>query len=57
MSCDRCVDVHNAQACGFISKSCECECHVSVTSGTDLTTFVTVCTDDGCSVKLNLNTD
>jgi hypothetical protein len=27
MSCDRCVDVHNAQAAGLSGKSCECSCH------------------------------
>ena len=69
MACDRCINIHNAQACGCSNRPCQCDCHVSVASGTeyipqyttdcsaggsDVTTTVTHYTDGTCSV-INLN--
>lgn len=27
MTCDRCMDVHNAQKSGLTQQSCKCDCH------------------------------
>jgi hypothetical protein len=68
MSCDRCVDIHNAQKLGNTVEQCKCSCHSNSTNGfhpywvndtsttADAFTFTSgVCTTDGCCVNLNLN--
>lgn len=70
MSCDRCVDIHNAQACGMSGKPCECGCHmgfgytycgtIDPSAGAPDPTYiscnttVTHCDETGCS-SINLN--
>ena len=29
MSCDRCVDIHNAQKSGLTQIECKCSCHIT----------------------------
>ena len=51
--CDRCKDIHEAQSKGLTKGPCECSCH-AVFDNISLTTTVSSCTSDGCSI-INLN--
>ena len=51
--CDRCKDIHVAQANGSHKEPCECSCHAFADT-INLTTTVSTCTSDGCSI-INLN--
>jgi hypothetical protein len=68
MSCDRCVDIHEAQRKGNTVEECKCSCHFDFkvtctcsdfasTTGCPEHTFTfntQFCTSDGCST-INLN--
>jgi len=34
MTCDRCEDIHKAQKEGKTNQKCECDCHITYSSGT-----------------------
>jgi len=66
-SCNRCVDIHNAQRAGCSGLPCQCSCHngfswmpnytLNITgaeSTDDTDSSLTLCTPNGCSV-INLN--
>lgn len=42
MACDRCEDIHQAQRNGKTNQKCECDCHISYSSGSN--PFGQVCT-------------
>lgn len=44
MSCDRCVDIHEAQRLGVVRYPCECDCHMSSGTGTDYPHYWPTCT-------------
>jgi len=70
MSCNRCINVHNAQTTGLQTKKCECDCHIiNITGATftgtqnwtdyssgaaDISCSTTVYTDGSCT-DLNLS--
>jgi len=34
MACNRCEDIHKAQRDGKTNQKCECDCHISYSTGT-----------------------
>lgn len=34
MSCDRCIDIHQAQRLGLSRLPCACDCHINNSTGT-----------------------
>lgn len=40
MTCDRCEDIHTAQKNGKTNQKCECDCHITYSTGT----FGQICT-------------
>jgi len=51
--CERCKDIHVAQANGTRKEPCECTCH-AFSDNIAFTTTISACTSDGCSI-INLN--
>jgi len=35
MVCDRCEDIHKAQKDGKTNQKCECDCHITYSTGTE----------------------
>ena len=58
MSCERCIDIHKAQAVGISKSPCDCKCHDYIGKITDPTSVTYLdMTDTASTANVKINSD